>query len=450
MNKFVGREEESKTLENAYKSDSFEFFVLYGRRRIGKTELLKRFSAGKNAIFFTATQDTPSMLLRDLSRSVTGTDSEFSSFSSLLEYIATISKERRTLLIIDEFPYLAHADNSILSQLQRFIDHEAKETKLFLILSGSSLSFMEDNVLGEESPLFGRRTGQIKLLPLSPKESASLLPPSWNLKDISSAYIITNGIPLYLDYFSKYDTLKDALSSLFFSRNGLLSNEAQMLLMMETRKYSTYNGILRVIAEGNNEVGKIADKTGLDKATVSFAIKKLERDMDILEPYSPLLARSKPKYRIKDSFFSFFYRFISSNISRIELGDGERLLERTLIELPAFIGKEIEKTIRNHILINYPVFIERIGFYQGYAKETNSNEEIDIVALLENGKVLCGEIKWRGEATGYKEYETLVKRSAMIPSKKGYEYIIVSREGFSKELFDIDNLTLIDGHDIFF
>ena len=170
---FIGREKEIRALENMYQKDNFEFMVIYGRRRVGKTTLINEFIKGKKAIFYPGIDSNEKQNLELFSNSIFSAVSDaevntvFQSFQDALEYIYRMAEKERIVLVIDEYPYLANCYRGISSLLASFIDHKFINSKLMLILCGSSLSFMENQVLGYQSPLYGRRTGQMKVRPFS-------------------------------------------------------------------------------------------------------------------------------------------------------------------------------------------------------------------------------------------------------------------------------------------
>lgn len=174
---FIGRDRELATLNKLYKSNKFEFTVIYGRRRVGKTALINQFIEGKNAIYFMGVESNAKQNLENFSKSIieynTGieTETSFLSFQAALEYVFKLSEKERLILAIDEYPYVARSSKSLASTLQLLIDKYKDSSKLMLILCGSSMSYMEDHVLAYKAPLYGRRTAQMKILPFDFEET---------------------------------------------------------------------------------------------------------------------------------------------------------------------------------------------------------------------------------------------------------------------------------------
>lgn len=223
---FIGRETELDGLNSSYKKDSFQFPVIYGRRRVGKTTLINKFIQGKKAVYFVAIESTIRENLRLLSSqilSVLAPDAPknpFQSFSEAVEYIFEKARHERIVFVIDEYPYLASSDKSVSSILQAAIDKHQANSKLFLILCGSSMSFMETQVLGYESPLYGRRTSQYKILPFDYLTSAKMHPNYRNEEKIT-IYGITGGIPEYLSRIDAELTVFENARNCSLTRQGV-------------------------------------------------------------------------------------------------------------------------------------------------------------------------------------------------------------------------------------
>ena len=250
---FVGRQRELNKLESMYSSAQFELAVFYGRRRVGKTTLINEFCRDKETIFFVASEATGQENLKQFSKAVFQTvnpnapSPSFSSYDELLTYIDGICMERRLILVIDEYPYLASSYKAISSLLQAHIDHSWQNSQLFLILCGSSMSFMEHQVLGYQSPLYGRRTAQFKIHPFTFFETRAMCP-SFSSEEQAILYGITGGIPEYISRISSKLTLDENIVELFFTESGRLYEEPSNLLKQELRDPSTYNSVIGAIA----------------------------------------------------------------------------------------------------------------------------------------------------------------------------------------------------------
>ena len=256
MSQFYCREDELRKLNKRYAGDKFECIVIYGRRRVGKTALINEFCKDKPTIFFSALNTTGKENLEALSKSIMSFERpdmesapEFRSYDAALDELTALSKEKRIVFVIDEYPYLAKAKPAISAMLQHIIDHKWTESKMYLILCGSSMSFMESQVLGKESPLYGRRTGQFKIEPLDYKETA-VFHPNLSAEDNSLIYGITGGVPHYINKLDVRDSVDEALLDNFFDRSSYLYEEPGNLLKQELREPAIYNAIIKAIAEG--------------------------------------------------------------------------------------------------------------------------------------------------------------------------------------------------------
>ena len=279
MSQFYCREDELRKLNKRYAGDKFECIVIYGRRRVGKTALINEFCKDKPTIFFSALNTTGKENLEALSKSIMSFERpdmesapEFRSYDAALDELTALSKEKRIVFVIDEYPYLAKAKPAISAMLQHIIDHKWTESKMYLILCGSSMSFMESQVLGKESPLYGRRTGQFKIEPLDYKETA-VFHPNLSAEDNSLIYGITGGVPHYINKLDVRDSVDEALLDNFFDRSSYLYEEPGNLLKQELREPAIYNAIIKAIAEGASRMNDIKMKVGEENSVVSKYLK---------------------------------------------------------------------------------------------------------------------------------------------------------------------------------
>lgn len=236
----IGRVQEMNQLERMYTSARFEFMVMYGRRRIGKTTILQEFSKTHKTIFFSAQEKNDALNLQDFSRLVQeyfdrNFISNFANWEDALNYLGRKSQNQRTVLIVDEFPFLAETNPSIKSILQHKIDHDWKERNLFLILCGSSVSFMLNDVMGYKSPLYGRSTGSMEVLPFDYLESAAFFP-NYAEEEKLIAYGMLGGVPRYLNAFDPGRSLRENLISEILAEGAFLNDEPQTMLRMELRE----------------------------------------------------------------------------------------------------------------------------------------------------------------------------------------------------------------------
>ncbi|MCP3918049.1 MAG: ATP-binding protein [bacterium] len=334
---FIGRERELAVLEELSESRDAEFFVLYGRRRVGKTELLQRLCERRKAVYFLAAQVRERDNLRsfrDALKEGLG-DSlvdgiEFPDWPAALGFAAERAGDERLIVVLDEFPYLCDSSKGLTSQIQKFWDTRGKKSRLMLVLCGSQVSFMEKEVLAERSPLFGRRTGQRRLEPLEPLEALAFFD-DWKVKERVLAYAILGGMPAYLRRFDPRRKLRENILKEILRPEGYLFDEVQFLLRAELTNPATYNSILAAVARGAERVGDIALSVGVDSTTankylhVLRELRLVEREVPITDP-DPLRSR-RGRYRIADRFLAFHFRHVQPHISLVHAGRGERVYE---------------------------------------------------------------------------------------------------------------------------
>ena len=290
---FYCREKELAKLNKRYDSSDFQCIIIYGRRRVGKTALINEFCKNKPTVYFSALKATANKNLSALSHAIhlfkEPEDSgypEYRSFDDALREISRLARNDRLIFVIDEYPYLAKAERAISSMLQHIIDHVWSKTKLYLILCGSSMSFMEKQVLGDESPLYGRRTGQFKLEPLTYRETA-LFSPHLAPEQNALIYGITGGVPHYINKLDVKADVDKALLNNLFDRSSYLYEEPENLLKQELREPSQYSEILSAIAEGASKMAEIASQCKMDTAACSKYLKTL-MELGIVKKEHPL------------------------------------------------------------------------------------------------------------------------------------------------------------------
>ncbi len=334
---FIGRERELAVLREFADSGRPELFVLHGRRRVGKTELLQQLCRGRRAVYFLAaqTRDRDNLrAFRQVLEEALGdpllASVEFPDWTGALTVAAERAGGERLIVVLDEFPYLCEANRGLPSLLQRFWDQRGKRSSLMLVLCGSQVSFMEREVLAERSPLFGRRTGQRQLEPLAPGEALRFFP-SWPLEKAALAYGILGGMPAYLGRFEERLSIEENLLREVLRPEGYLFDEVHYLLHTELTNPSTYNSILAAVACGAERVGDIALAVGVDSPTANKYLHVLrelhlvEREIPLTDP-DPLRSR-RGLYRIADRFVAFHFRHVQPHLSLIEAGRGARVLE---------------------------------------------------------------------------------------------------------------------------
>lgn len=440
---FVGRERELKKLNDMYQSNQFEFAVLYGRRRVGKTTLIREFMKDKQGVYYMSVEGTKKENLNGMSKALLlkgglqKSTAEFRDYEDLLDYIDSIAlSAQKVIIAIDEYPYLAASYPSISSMLQSHIDGCWKNSRIFLILCGSSMSFMEEQVLGYKSPLYGRRTAQFKIHPFTFFESRQMLM-NFSPEDQAILYGVTGGIPEYLSRINEKYSVDENMIQLFFEESGRLFEEPVNLMKQEMREPMTYHSIISAIASGASKLNEIATKTGLETSGCSnqltslIALGIVKREVPVTEP----VTSRKTLYCLQDSMFLFWYRFVRPNISSISRGVGEQVYYTLVLpQLNDFMGHVFEEICRQYLYLpdvysGLPFSVGEVGRWWGNNSQKKRQEEIDLMSVLDK-KALFGECKWKKEKTGLEILKTLQERGELFTYPEKYYYL------FSKSSFD--------------
>ena len=459
-----GRIRELQSLDELYRRDGFAFAVIYGRRRVGKTSLIGEFirRGNKKAIRFTATENTEIINRENFSQSVFAVFPElsalgsFPTWESLFTYIAKQSKGEKLVVEIDEYPYLAKASPAISSEIQKYIDTILSDTNILLILCGSSMSFMENQVLGYQSPLYGRRTSQFRIMPLDYYDSSEFFAGA-NQHDKLLGYAVTGGVPQYLNAISQYGKVEDGIARAFFTKSGFLYEEPQNLLKQELREPAFYNTIITAIAGGATKLNEIATKVKEPDSKVAKYIRNL-MDLGILEKEVPMFSKSDRNgiYNIKDQMYRFWHRFVPNMVTLIENGYDDIYGKRIKPFIPEYMGRVFESICKQYLLRlnvkdNLPFLFETIGRWWGSSPITKKETEIDIIAASKDSMIVC-ECKWQNEETGQKVYREL-KEKAAIFTGRDIHYFLFSKSGFTSALTEEsakdEKLTLVCVNDFF-
>ena len=459
---FIGRERELEALSKLYSSNKFEFTVIYGRRRVGKTALINQFIRDKNAVYFMGVESNAKQNLENFSRSIleyrTGIETEgsFLSFQAALEYVFKLSEKERFILAIDEYPYVARSEKSLASTLQLLIDKYKDNAKLMLILCGSSMSYMEDHVLAYKAPLYGRRTAQMKLLPFDFEETCQYCK-SFSDEDKALIYGIVGGTPQYLLQMNDKQSVEDNIKNTFLNPASALFEEPENLLKQEVREPALYNAIITAIATGSTRMAEISSKVGEDTNVCSTYVKNLVA-LGIIRkdtPYGETASR-KTIYAIEDNLFRFWYRFVPENNSIIARGAADLAYQRIEPFLSDYMGKVFEEICKQYLwklLLTgkCPVRFSSLGRWWGNDPKEKRQAEIDILAEQDKTTALFGECKWTNEKVDLGVLETLAKRSEMFPYKKKHFYLF-AKSGFTKGCDDrakeMGNVALVSYKDI--
>lgn len=456
---FIGRKKELDLLEDKYLENQFNLFIVYGRRRVGKTTLLKKFCENKESLFFVGEENNDKLSLKRFSQiilkhySLSDLFDTFDTWEKAFSFLSEKATVKELIVVLDEFPYLARANPSLPSILQNIIDEKLKNTKLFLILCGSSMSFMEKEVLSYKSPLYGRRTGNILVNPFGFYDSEKIFP-TYSREDRFKAYSILGGIPQYLEAFNPSQSLEKNIKDNILRKGSLLYEEPKFLTMQEFRNPALYNSIIETVADGYTKLNQIASKIGepADK-TAKYMTSLL--DLKIVERIHPTGSKKNTKkslYRIKDNFFRFYYYFITKNYSLLEQDMIDYVYEHAIEPyLSTFFGQSFEEVCKEYLMLenkkrNLPFVFAQIGNWWGNNPYKKKEEEIDILAINDK-QCIIGECKWRNRKMNKQVFEKLFEKSQLLPYEEKYFYLF-SKSGFESDLKNSaskkNNLTLID------
>lgn len=448
MRRFVDREQEMATLQSEYERDGSALVVLYGRRRVGKTTLISEFIKNKKALFFLASEESESQnrlafqekaadfLNSDLLKNV-----EVKSWDVLFKAIMDTHFDSKPVIVLDEFQYLGKSNPAFPSVFQRIWEEILKDRQVMVILCGSLISMMQSQTLAYDSPLYGRRTAQIRLKQI-PFAYYHQFFPDKSRKELIEMYAVTGGVPKYIELFSQSKDIYSAIEKCVLNRSGYLYDEPYFLLQQEVSEVGSYFSIIKAIAAGNTKLSSIAGVLEVKSTSLTKYLKTLI-DLDILEREVPVTEDSPEKskkglYKIKDNYLRFWFAFVYPNMSFIESGHGRIVMDK--------IRKSL---VRNHIAFVYedicrermweinaegvwPFYFSKLGRYW------DSKEEIDIAAIDPDGKnLILGECKYWQEPVGVsvlRELEAKAKTVSWEKEKRKTWFVLFSVNGFTEDL----------------
>lgn len=443
---FIGREQELTSLNKLYASGKFEFVVIYGRRRVGKTALINQFIEDKKAIYFMGVESNAKQNLENFGKNImefgTGipTEAAFLSFQAALEYVFQLAEKERLILAIDEYPYVARSFKSLASTLQLLIDKYKDNSKLMLILCGSSMSYMEDHVLAYKAPLYGRRTAQMKILPFDFADTCRYFK-NFSSENKALIYGIVGGTPQYLLQIDDGLSVEDNIKNTFLNPTSSLFEEPENLLKQEVREPALYNAIITAIATGASRMAEISTKVGEDTSVCATYLKNLMA-LGLIQKETPYGEKSSRKsiYTIGDNMFRFWYRFVPENNSIISRGATELAYRRIEPYLSDYMGKVFEEICKQYLwklLLNgqSPVEFKELGRWWGTDSSTRSQAEIDIIGEQDKDTALFCECRWTNEKVDVGVMETLIRRSQLFHYHNVYFYLF-AKSGFTKGCVD--------------
>lgn len=461
---FIAREAELASLADMYQSPRFEMAVIYGRRRVGKTSLIKEFIKDRPAIYVQGIEATKELNLNYLTNAVLDFENpdrldrsfSYSDFRDIFSKVQDLAnkQEGKLIFVLDEFPYFAQSAPEISSVLQFAIDHVFKEyDNIMLILCGSSMFFMQHQVLGHQSPLYGRKTGQFKIRPFDIFDTKKMLPLVKN-EDLLAYYGITGGIPQYLSFIDQDKSIEENINRLFLRNNAILQDEPNVLLQEELRKPATYYSILVALAQGKTKPNEIYQAIGLSSASSLSPYLSRLQELEMVERKLPILEKNTKNatYHISDTMFQFWFQYISGQQDKISLNRTSGLLARIMADLPNFLGPVFEKACKEWTWrqADLPFDPQEISSWWGYNPALRRQDEVDLVAVSYDKKeAIIGECKWRkAEKLSPQMLDTLRGRAALLSSKFGitkiHLYFFAKESSLSfKELAESQKVRLI-------
>lgn len=436
---FIDRKKELNFLEEKWEEPKPQFIVLWGKRRVGKTELIKQFIKDKAHIYFLAESTNEREQLRRFSSAIGHLFQEplletrgFAEWEESFRYIK--EKKLKFVLVIDEFPYLIESNRSIPSLFQRAWDEYLSESNIYLVLLGSSITMMETEVLGYKSPLYGRRTGQWKVEPMT-FDAVSHFREGKPFEDRLMHYAIAGGMPAYWLQFSSRKNFSLNLKDHVLKKGQVLYEEVEFLLREELREPRYYFALLQAIAQGKRKLSEIVNATGLPSPVANKYLGVLadlhivEREISITED-KPLKSK-KGLYKISDEFCQFWFKNIFPRKGELEMDMSEIVLEDIKTTLPIYLSFVYEK-IAKEILIRYS---KQFFPFTKIGRWWEKNEEIDIICLNPTlNKILFCEVKWTARPVGIDIYESLKEKSHKViwGNEKREEYFcLFSKQGFT-------------------
>lgn len=437
-----GRKAETEALQRRYDSGRFEFMPVYGRRRVGKTALLTEFAKGRNAAYVFATDGGLEENMGNLTEALTGYRMEGMPFREVLGIVEEKARRERFMLIIDEYPNLAGSARGVSSNLQAFIDRVSGDSKLFLVLCGSSLTMMAEEVLGAKSPLYGRRTCSLKLEPL-PYREARLMLEGFPEEDRMRIYSMVGGVPMYLKHFDPGLSLRENVARNFLDAEAFFRDEDTILLLTEFRIPSTYSRVLAAVAGGLSRNSEIAQKAGMDPTLSARYLRDLcEVGLIVKEHPADNPAGKATRYRVKDRFMRFQYGHARRHRSAAAGTDALKAADDVIALVDADIGSAFEEACAEYLTARFGG--EPLRWWGG-DPETGVQEAIDIIQTVASGGATVGyfaECKYRGEPVGPSVLDTLVRRSRLVHGYDEVHYVLFSKSGFTDGFEGRDALLL--------
>ena len=447
MQPFVDREKELEFLEQEYRREGSSLVILYGRRRVGKTALATKFMEGKPALYFLVTEESEQQnrnAFKDAVADFCGNEllksASLQQWEPIFKAFCEKPSDQKLLLILDEFQYLGKSDPAFPSVFQKIWDTFLKQQPVMVILCGSLISMMESQTLSYSSPLYGRRTGQLRLRQIPFSHYGQFFPEKSH-KDLIEYYAVTGGVPKYIELFHDTGDIYTAIQRSILSKSSFLFDEPNFLLQREVSEIGSYFSIMKAIAAGNQKLGKIAGDLEVKQTGLSKYLKTLV-DLDLLEREVPVTEENPEKskrglYKIKDNFMLFWFRFVYPNMGLIESGNEQAAMNRIRANLVdhhiSYIYEDVcrEKMWQLAAAGQWDFLFDKVGRWWG-------NTEIDLIALDSQGaNIIFGECKYWEGPVGVNVLNSLMEKTKEVEWKRNGRkeyFVLFSISGFTEEL----------------
>ncbi len=448
MKSFIDREQEMNFLETEYNRYGSSLVILYGRRRVGKTELSAAFMRGKEALYFLVTEENEVQnrnafkdAVADYCNNSLLKNAKVDDWGIIFQILAEKTIGHKQLLIIDEFQYLGKSNPAFPSIFQKIWDTILKDKNVMVILCGSLITMMESQTLSYASPLYGRRTGQIKLKQIPFSYYKDFFPGKTG-RELIEYYSVTGGVPKYIELFYEHKDIFTAIDYNVLSKQSFLYDEPNFLLQREVTEVGSYFSIIKAIAADNQKLSKIAGVLELKQTSLTKYLKTLI-DLDILEREIPITEENPEKskrglYKIKDNFILFWFKFVYPNLSFIESGNKELALNKIRANFidrhVSYVYEDIciEALWKMNAEENWDFTFDKAGRWW------NNDTEIDIVAIDSTGNsIIFGECKYWDHKVGVNVLTELEEKAKRVDWKLGRRkeyYILFSSNGFTEEM----------------
>jgi len=433
----IDREDEQEWLRSHLDTDEQGLLVVYGRRRVGKTALVTQVldELDRQSVYYLCDQRGTTHNARafatQCAQALDDVQPAVDNFEAVFRYL-TRRVDEPLVVALDEFSYLVDKDDTIPSAFQRIVDDVLDDAPISLVLLGSSISMMEEGVLSYESPLYGRRTGQWRLEPLTVGDATGFFP-AYSSTELIRAYSVVGGIPAYLEQFDPETSVVDNIEQHVLSKGAFLYEEPEFLLRQELREPPTYMAILEAVAGGATRVTEIANEIDRNASSLSRYLQNLCA-LGLLDQETPVTdPDGRSLYRLADQFLRFWFRYVAPNRSPLEQGHTAPVRETIAETFPTHVSWTFETVCRQAVRTpSFPISCSRVGrwWYGG--------DEIDVVGIdAQTETILLGECKWTREPVGESllaELEQLAPEVRWHGTERTVQYALFSKHGFTSEL----------------